>query len=97
MQILPTGDPSTWKLENVTQLVQNVVKLALALAGAMAIIYLILGAYGYFTAFGNEEKAAKAKTTITWAIIGLIVIILAEAIVMEVWNLFTAPVAIPLP
>lgn len=84
MHILPSGDPSTWTLNNVSGLIDNVIALAADIAGLIAVIFLIYGAVQYFTAFGNEEKATKAKNTITWAIIGIVVIILARVIVAQV-------------
>ncbi|MFA6493385.1 MAG: pilin [Patescibacteria group bacterium] len=100
MKILPSGDPSTWTLGNFfgnsNSLFNNVLNISLSLATGIAMIYLIIGAYGYFTAFGNEERANKAKTTITWAIVGLVVIILARVIVSQVVKLLTnATVPIP--
>ncbi len=89
MRILPTGDPATWSLSNISELIRNVSDLALLLAGGIAVIYIIIGAYGYLTAFGNEEKVNKAKITITWAIVGVVVIILAKVIVTEVFNILT--------
>lgn len=47
-------------------------------------LVIAFGVYGgilYITAYGNEEKATKGKNTITWSIIGAIVIILAFVIV----------------
>src|SRR3989304_5932312 len=87
MKLLPAGDPTKWDIGNVRDLIQNAIQLSLTIAGALAVIYLIIGAFGYFTAFGNEEKANKAKTTILWAIIGVVIIILGKVIVAEVWNL----------
>ncbi len=96
MQILPTTDPSKWSLTDINTLMQNVTSLALLLAGGIAVIYLIIGAFGYFTAFGNEEKANKAKLTITWAVVGVILIILSKVIISEVWNLVsTTPPTLP--
>jgi uncharacterized membrane protein YidH (DUF202 family) len=74
------------QLSDVQTLIANITSLALGLAGAVAVIYLIIGAINYFTAFGNEEKATKAKTTITWAIIGVVVIVLSTVIVNEITN-----------
>lgn len=70
----------------VAQLIASFVQIALTVGGAIAVIYIIIGAYQYFTAFGSEEKATKAKTTITWAVIGVVVIILSKVVVIEVWN-----------
>lgn len=69
---------------------ENAISLALLLAGGIAVIYLIIGAFGYFTAFGNEEKANKAKMTITWAVAGVILILLSKVIISEIWNLVSA-------
>lgn len=90
MTILPTGEPSSWGLDQIRELVANVIQLAMSIAGGIAIILLIWAGFQYFTAYGNEEKAQKAKTTITWAIVGLVVIILAKLIVMEIWGLITS-------
>lgn len=95
MAILPTN-PEKYDVTTINKVLGNVINLALLIAGGIAIIYLIVGAIGYFTAYGNEEKANKAKTTITWAIIGVVVIILAKVIITEVWNKVTGtPVEFP--
>ena len=80
MAILPSN-PTTWTLDTVTVLINNITKLALLLAGGVAIIFILIGAFEYLTAYGNEEKANKGKTTIMWAVIGIVVILLAELIV----------------
>ena len=94
--ILPSTDPSQYTTADISTLITNITTLALGLAGAVAVIFIIIGAYGYLTAFGNEEKATKAKTTITWAIIGIVVIVLAEVIVTIVWQ-FITPEKLQLP
>jgi len=101
--LLPPGDPSTWTLnpnnpasDAVYIFIGNLIKFAIGLAGAVAVIFLVIGAINYFTAFGNEEKATKAKNTILWAIIGIVVIVLAEVIVTIVWK-FITPTNLQLP
>lgn len=89
MTILPGGDPTKWGLSEVKNMIGNVIQLAMSLAAGVAVIYIILAGFQYFTAFGNEEKANKAKQTLTWAIAGLVVIILAKVIVSEVWRFVT--------
>lgn len=96
MQLLPSTEPAGWSLSDISTLLQNAINLALLLAGGIAIIYLIIGAFGYFTAFGNEEKATKAKQTITWAIAGVVLIILSKVIISEIWNI-VSPTPIVLP
>jgi len=92
--ILPDTDPATWGLENLRGLINNITDLALLIAGGIAVIFIILGGISYLTAYGNEEKASAGKKTITWAIIGLIIILLAEVLVSFVWN-FVTPTSFP--
>lgn len=86
MAILPGPDPEKYNFSSIEKLIQNVMDFAFIIGGGIAILYLITGAYWYFTAFGSEEKATKAKTTITWAVIGVVVIILSKVIVNEIWS-----------
>lgn len=46
-------------------------------AAFLAFYYLVWGAFLYITAQGNKENLAKARARITWAIIGLMVVLLA--------------------
>jgi len=88
MTILP-ANPAGYNLESINALMKNVVQLALSIAGGIAIIFIIWGAFQYFTAYGNEEKAQNGKKIITWAIIGLVVMILAKVIVGEIWGILS--------
>ena len=84
----PSGEPADRGLEEIKTLIANIGNLMLSIAGGVAIIYIIIGAYHYFFAFGSEEQATTAKKTITYAIAGLVLIILSKVILTEVWNLF---------
>jgi type III secretory pathway component EscU len=43
----------------------------------ITVVFVFYGSYQYFTAYGNEAKAESAKKTITFAIIGFIIALLA--------------------
>ncbi len=88
--ILPSGNPADYSLSNINDLIHNLGNWALFIGGGLATIYLIIGAINYFTAYGNEEKASTGKKTITWAIIGIVVIVGAEIIVSEIWKFTTS-------
>lgn len=93
IRILPSSNPESWSLDDITGangLLSNVTTLALLLAGGIAVIFLIIGGINYLTAYGDEEKASTGKKTITWAIVGLIVILLAQVIQGEIWRFFSA-------
>lgn len=52
-----------------------------AVVALIAVVMLIYAAYLYITAGTNEDNTKKAKTTITYAIIGLVIAILSYTIV----------------
>jgi hypothetical protein len=89
--ILPSGEPADRNLGDIETLITRIGNLMLSIAGGIAIIYIIIGAYHYFFAFGSEERATAAKKTITWAIVGLVVIILSKVILTTVWNFIVDP------
>lgn len=64
----------------------RIINILLAIAGLVAVVFLIIGGFRYITAGGNEETAEAAKTTITNAIIGIVVIILSFVIVRIISN-----------
>lgn len=60
--------------------IYTIINIFLVLAAIVAVIFLILGGIQYITSQGDEEKATKAKNTILYAVIGLIVIGISAAI-----------------
>jgi len=78
-----TGLPNE---SNATDIIFRIIQILLAIAGLVAVIFLIIGGFRYITAGGNEETAETAKKTITNAIIGIVVIILAFVIVRVISN-----------
>lgn len=82
--------PSTLGISNTTKTLQDtiisVVNWVLALLGLIAVIMILYGGFTWLTAGGNEEKVASAKKIISAAIIGLIIVLLAYAIVTFVVN-----------
>lgn len=53
----------------------------LILAGAIAVIVIIVGGIRYILSQGNAQSVTAAKDTILYAVIGLVVVVLAYAIV----------------
>ena len=58
----------------------HLVPLLIGIAITATILYTFYGAYLYFTAFGDEQKAAQAKKSITYAIVGFVISLLAFSI-----------------
>lgn len=61
--------------------VVNIINYALFFIGALALIFVIYGGILFVTSGGDAEKTTKARNTLLYAIIGVIVVVLAYAIV----------------
>ena len=66
---------------SVQDLIVEVIRLMLLLAGAIAVVFVIIGGYQYVTSGGSEEQAEKGKKTLINAIIGIVIIILSYTII----------------
>jgi FtsH-binding integral membrane protein len=53
----------------------------LFIAGALAVVFIIVGGIQYATAAGNPQRAAKARSTLLFAVIGLVIALLARALI----------------
>ena len=68
-------------------LYNKIIKGALYAVGIVAVIVIIYGGYIYMTAAGNDEQRKRGRTILTWAVVGLIVVILAVVLVNVVVKL----------
>ena len=62
----------------------NIISWVLGILALVAVVMIIIGGFQWMTAAGNEEKIEKAKKVISAAVIGLIIVLLAWAIVIFV-------------
>ena len=69
--------------------VQQVINVLLFIIGAVAVIMIIIGGIKYVLSNGDSSQITSAKNTIMYAVIGLIVALLAYAIVNFVVVQFT--------
>jgi len=59
----------------------KILQWVLGFLGLIAVIFILYGGLIWMTAGGNEEKVSKAKKILTAAVIGLVVVLIAWAIV----------------
>ncbi len=86
---LPDKDDSGKEI-NLFQTIQTIINWILAVLGLVAVIMVIIGGFTYMTSQGDPTKTKKARDTILYGIIGLIIALLAFAIVNFVLaNIFT--------
>jgi hypothetical protein len=72
--------PGQGRFLTIWDLLARIVQILLGLASVVAVGAIIIGGYQYITSSGIPEKTQIAKATITYAIIGLILIIALYAV-----------------
>lgn len=60
---------------------QSVLQILFGVLGILAVIYLLYAAIEFITSQGEPQKVAKARDSIVYALIGLLVAVSAELIV----------------
>lgn len=78
-----TADP---KLEDLGPLVARIITFLLGIIGSVSIIMLVIGGFRYILAQGDPKSTMSAKATITYALAGLIISLLAVSIVIIIGN-----------
>lgn len=71
---------------NLPDLIQNVINILLFVIGAVAVIMIIVGGIRYVVSNGDQASITGAKNTILYAVVGLVVAIMAYAIVNFILN-----------
>lgn len=74
-----TANPTS--LACVPLFLSNIINAAAILAGVASIFFIVWAGTRYITSGGDPEKVAKARGTITFAIIGLVIILLSFLII----------------
>lgn len=73
----------------VLMIALNIVQAGMVVVAYVTVFFLIKGGFGYITSAGSSEGMASAKKTITNAIVGLIIAILAASIVNAIAGAIT--------
>lgn len=76
------------KDETAGKLIQTIINILLFAIGAISVIMIIVGGIRYVLSNGNSSQINSAKDTVLYAVIGLVVALLAYAIVGFVINQF---------
>lgn len=66
---------------NLETTVTSVINIILYIVGILAVVMVIIGGVKYTTSGGDQNAVTSAKNTILYGIIGLVIAILAYAIV----------------
>ncbi len=67
--------------EQFPMVIQGILNVIISVSGVVAVIFIVVGGINYMTSTGDPAKVKRAKDTILYACIGLIVCALAYVIV----------------
>lgn len=88
-QVIPqnpiSGVPETG--QGLLDLIQKIATWIAIIFFAIAVIFIILAAFGYLTSGGDPEKVGSAKNKIVFAIVAIIVAALAFAVPRLIFNI----------
>lgn len=72
--------------KKLNDLIGKIVNILTVIVGIVAVIMIIVGGFKYITSGGDSNKVGSAKNTILYAVIGLVIVALAQFLVKFVLN-----------
>src|SRR3989344_1088068 len=66
------------------ELIATIAKWLVRLLAPLAAIMFIYAGFLFITAGGNVEQIQKAKTAITWAVVGIIIVLISEGLALVI-------------
>jgi heme/copper-type cytochrome/quinol oxidase subunit 2 len=78
-----TPPPNT---PSLNQTIENIVNVITSLVGVAAVIMILIAGFRYVASGGKDDTVKSAKNTITYAVIGLVIVGFAQIIVHFVIN-----------
>lgn len=66
-----------------------IVEIILYIAGIAAVIFMIIGAIRYITSQGQPEQTKRARQSLIYAVVGLVVSIIGRAVIQLIFNGFS--------
>lgn len=76
-----TGNCGDQATSTVNHLITVIINILSVVVGVIAVIMIIVAGFRYITSGGKQESVTGAKNTILYAIIGLVIVALAQIIV----------------
>lgn len=76
---------------NLNHVIAAVINIFSVVVGVVAVIMIIISGFKYVTSNGDSNKISSAKTTLIYAIVGLVIVAFAQVIVKFVLDQLYAP------
>ena len=92
------GGPA--QLSGIVKVLQNIINLLAPAAGIAFFIMLLVGGFQFINSGGDPKAAGQARTTLTYAILGVILVVaswLILKIIADVTGVKVTTVDLPIP
>ena len=66
---------------SLSDYIKTIINILLFIIGIIAVIVIVIAGIQYVTSGGNADQASKAKNAIIYAVVGIIIAVMAYAIV----------------
>lgn len=73
---------------NNTNIVASIMKVVLGALGGISVLMIVIGGIRFVTSNGDPSAVSSAKKTVLYSVIGLVVAIMAAAVVYMVTDFF---------
>jgi hypothetical protein len=83
-------EPAT--LDRLEGVFNNLVQSILAFAGIVLFIFLIIGGFKFITSAGDPKALEEAKKTLSYAIMGLVLLLVSYLVLVLIEQITGAPV-----
>lgn len=75
------GNVSSDPAGSLSSIIRDILNILSAFAGILAVVMIIVAGFRYTASAGSEESVKKAKSSIVYAIIGVVIVAVAQVIV----------------
>lgn len=82
-----SGDANTPGVDNI---IAAAIKILSSIVGLAAVVVIIVGGFKYITSGGDSNKVGAAKNTIMYALIGVVIAVMAQVLVRFVFDKATS-------
>ena len=65
--------------------VHTIISITIGITAALSLLFITIGGFRYILSQGDPQSVSKSKSTVIYALVGLVVAIIAQAIVSFVF------------
>lgn len=73
-------------IASIATVLDSVMNIVFPIAGVLCVVFIIIGGYMWIASAGDPSKVKQAQGTLTWAIIGLVFVLVSVLVVKTIVN-----------